>query len=169
MTEINNERAAKITGTNRGNYGLMIAKQGIGKHVWQVTDPKELNYTSAMGVLGLLQIVDYKATTDANGEINATFNHPVGYPPIMVVEATTYDAKKITVNPTEWHSYYVTLPDRVDIEVTEIFNFEFDGDTFTMKVTASESDNIQDGYFAYLANREYVFRVYYYFNEVTEE
>lgn len=164
-----NERSAKITGTERGNYGLKIAKPSIGKHVWEISDPKEYNFTSALGVLGLLKVVDYKGVTNASGAIDLTFNHDIGYAPLIIATTVTYDDEVVTINPTEWHSGYVTLPDRTFIEVVENFNFKFDENTFTMEVSAYETDNMMGGYFAYLSGRTYIFRVYYYFNEITDE
>lgn len=164
----NSSRDAKIKGTERGNYGLKITKPG--HDVKTETDIKNMIFTSARGVLGLRDYKEYTYTTDANGAIDHEFPHYIGYAPIVIVQVTTYDSKVVTINPTEWHSYYVDYGKGAgDIEVTESFDFSVSDTGFTMKVTAWESDNIQDGYFAYLSNRSYTFKVYYYFNEITDQ
>jgi len=147
-------------------YGIMVKKQSVNKNVEDITDPKELVFTSSLGVLGLRLLDTIEGTTDANGEINTTKNHSIGYPPITIVKATAYDGN-IVLAPITWRSYYTDVV-HGDLEVVETFNFKVDGTKIRMLVTAYESDNIQDGYFAYLVGRTYTFNIYYYFNEIVE-
>ena len=137
----NSERSARVTdGTDRGNYGIKVTKPGYD--VKTETDIKNMIFTSARGVLGLRRVREYTSTTDANGNIELTVYHNFGYVPIVIVKVETYDGKEVTINPTEWHSYYEDVV-HGELEVTERFDFELTATTFTMKVYASESDNIQ--------------------------
>ncbi len=162
----NSERSARVTdGTNRGNYGIKVTKPGYD--VKTETDIKNMIFTSARGVLGLRRVREYTSTTDANGDISLTVYHNFGYVPIVIAKTTTYDGKEVTINPTDWHYFYQT-GDKELVEVTEYFDFNLTSTSFTMVVHA-EAYNHDTWVGWNVSGRSYTFKVYYYFNEVTDQ
>lgn len=158
-------RGAWIKGTERGNYGIKITKPGYD--VKTETDLKNMIFTSARGVLGLRRVREYTSTTDANGDISLTVYHNFGYVPIVIAKTETYDEKEVTINPTEWHSFYQTGGKEL-VEVTELFDFNLTSTSFTMKVHAEAYNH--DTWVGWdVSGRSYTFKVYYYFNEVTDQ
>jgi len=147
------------------DYGLKIKKPTVNKDVDAITDPKELVFTSAMGVLGLRLLDTVVASTSAGGDIDTTDNHNIGYPPITIVTTTAYDGNKVNF-PVEWHSIYLNGA-RETIEVTETFNFRVTGTSIEIIVHAEEynydTDTTSD-----ISGRSYTFNIYYYFNELVE-
>lgn len=147
------------------DYGLKVKKQSVNKDVESITDPKELVFTSARGVLGLHHLDTVVVQTGVDGNINTTDNHGIGYTPIVVVTAGAYDGNQVIL-PIEWHSFYVNGSSET-IEVTEQFNFKIDGTKIRIIIHAEEY-NHDTFVTTNLASREYTFKVYYYFNELVE-
>jgi hypothetical protein len=65
------------------------------------------------------------------------------------------------------HSFYQTV-DRELVEVTELFDFILTDTSFTMVVHA-EAYNHDTWVGWNVSGRSYTFKVYYYFNEVTDQ
>jgi hypothetical protein len=146
-------------------YGLRIKKPAVNKNVDEITDPKELVFTSALGVLGLRLLDTVTAQTNASGNIDVTDNHSIGYPPITIVTTTAYDGNKVNL-PVEWHSIYLN-GSRETIEVTETFNFKVTGTSIEIIVHAEEY-NYDTDTTSNISGRSYTFNIYYYFNELVE-
>jgi hypothetical protein len=157
-----------------GDYGLKIKKPSVNKNVNVIDDPKELVFTSAMGVLGLRLLDTVTASTDANGDINITDNHNIGYPPITFVTFITYSTgspnsilvgKKVSL-PIEWPSDYLTAI-RETVEVTEIGSFSITATSIniTLHAEAYNHDTFEGWN---ISGRSYTFNIYYYFNELVE-
>jgi hypothetical protein len=147
------------------DYGLKIKKPTVNKNVDDITDPKELVFTSAMGVLGLRLLDTVTASTNASGNIDVTDNHSIGYPPITIVTTTAYDGNKVNL-PVEWHSVYLNGA-RETIEVTETFDFKVTGTSIEIIVHAEEY-NYDTDTTSNISGRSYTFNIYYYFNELVE-
>jgi hypothetical protein len=144
---------------------LKVKKQSVNKNVDEITDPKELVFTSGRGVLGIHSQETVEGTTDSNGEINVTSNHGIGYTPIVVVTTEAYDGNRVVL-PAEWRSFYQNGMSET-IEVTERFNVKIDGTKVRITVYAFEY-NHDTTVSTDLASRNYSFEVYYYFNELVE-
>lgn len=156
------------------SYGIKIKKQEVNKNVQDITDPKELAFTSALGVLGQMLDTTVNATTDANGDISVTSTHNIGYPVITKVEFDTFStsspnsityAKRILL-PIEYHTLYQNALHEL-IEVTETASYKFDSNNLVITLHA-EYYNHDTAASGNIASRPYTFRVYYYFNEVVE-
>lgn len=147
------------------SYGLKIKKPAVNKNVDEITDPKELVFTSAMGVLGLRLLGTITATTDEYGNIDVTYNHNIGYPPIIIAVVTAYSGNRVNL-PVEWHSFYNNGLGQL-MEVSERFSFSFTGVYINITAHAGENNHVTH-LGADIVGREYVFKVYYYFNELVE-
>lgn len=147
------------------DYGIVVKKQSVNKDVEDITDPKELVFTSGKGVLGIHSNDTVSGTTDASGNINTTKNHGIGYTPIVLITTTAYDGNRV-VFPAEWHSYYLNGSHEL-IEVTERFNAKIDGTKIRIVIHAEyyNHDLLSGGD---LASRNYDCEVYYMFNELIE-
>lgn len=140
-----------------GDWGFKVSKPGKNVGTAGVED---LVFTSAKGVFGLRQVSTYTGTTDASGDIDATFNHSFGYTPICVVTTTSYDGKKVLV-PNEWVSFGTVG----EVEYTEWLNFRVGTGSFRMGVHIEGFD------WATLEGtippaRAYTFTVQYFFNKL---
>lgn len=142
--------------------------------VEDITDIKDLVFTSARGVLGLHTLSQVQGTTDASGNIDVTSNHSIGYTPIAIVTFTSFSTSGFpasilygtrVVAPAEWHSFYTQSGEL--IEVTETVNYKLDGTKIRITVHA-ESYNHDTFATTNIASRLYNFKVYYYFNELVE-
>jgi hypothetical protein len=145
-----------------GDYGLKVMKAG---HDITDQDIKDMVFTSAKGVLGLKQLTTYTKTTDANGNISSTDSHSIGYVPVVIVSFTAYDGNTVLL-PIEWHSVYLN-GSRETIEVTETVSFTIDATNIYFTVHA-EDYNHDTFVGSNISGRNYIFKVYYYFNEITE-
>lgn len=146
-------------------YGVRVKKPSVNKDVEDITDPKELVFTSAYGVLGLRLLETVEDTTDANGNIDVTLTHNIGYPVITIVTAIAYDNNRVNL-PVEWHSIYLN-GSRETIEVTETFDFTITANTVNITLHAEEYNHDLDTT-ANISGRDYTFKVYCYFNELVE-
>jgi hypothetical protein len=147
------------------DYGIKVKKPSVNKDVEDITDPKELVFTSARGVLGLHTLKTVNGTTDSNGNINTTSDHGIGYPPVTIVTVTTYDGFRVLA-PCEWHAFYQNGLGET-VEVIERFNFKLDGTKIRI-IAHAESYNHDTFTTTNLASRAYAFKVYHYFNEIIE-
>lgn len=154
------------------NYGLSIAKSGYNADT--ETDIKNLIFTSARGVLGLRELTTIQDTTDANGDIEVTTAHNIGYVPIAIVGFTTYSTSspnstlvgKKVLCPIEWRDFYMNSSKQI-IEVTEIGNFYIDATNIRITLHV-EAYNHDTGVGWDIVDRSCIFKVYYYFNELVE-
>lgn len=147
------------------DYGIKVAKPGINKNVQDITDPKEYNFTSALGVLGLKQLTTITDTTDASGNISKTVAHNIGYAPFTIVTFTSYNGTRVEA-PVEWHEFY-TAPGKQLVEVTETVDFKINGTNIVITLHA-EQYNHDTTVGSNLSSRQYTFKVYYYYNEIVE-
>jgi hypothetical protein len=146
-------------------YGIKIKKPGVNQDVEDITDPKNLVFTSAYGVLGLRLLDTITATTDASGNIDTTDNHNIGYPPITILTTTDYNGIRIMA-PITWHSFHFN-GSRETIEVTETIDFRITDNAIRLIVHAEEYNWDLDTT-TNLAGHQYTFKAYYYFNELVE-
>jgi len=135
------------------------------KDVLNVTDVKDLAFTSGKGMLGLRQAIVYSDVTDLNGEINVLNNHNFGYIPIVFVESVSWDNKRVKI-PNEWHSFYINSY-RETIEITEYFNYHISKNQFRMMIKSQyfNYDTFASGNNSGIT---YQFKVRYLFNENTD-
>lgn len=147
------------------DYGLRIKKDGISKDVEDITDPKELNFWSAKGVLGLHSFDTVSGSTDASGNINTTDNHGIGYTPIVLVTFTAYDGSRV-VAPTEWRSFYQNGSSET-IEVIERVNVKIDSTKIRL-IFHVEEYNHDTFSTTYPSGSSYDFDILYFFNELVE-
>jgi hypothetical protein len=145
------------------DFGIKVVKPT--KDVNTETDLKNMIFTSARGILGLKQLTSYTKTTDANGNISSTDAHSIGYVPVVIVSFTAYDGKEVLL-PIEWHSIYLN-GSRETLEVTETVSFTIDATNIYFTVHAEEYNYDLDTT-TNISGRDYTFKVYYYFNEITE-
>jgi len=155
------------------NWGLKVSK--FGYDVKEIDDLKNYIFTSAKGVLGLRQLSTYSGTTNASGDISLTKAHNFGYVPITIVSYTTISTSapnsiitgKEVLLPLTWHSYYLNSS-RELIEVTETTNFSIDSTNIYITLHAEyfNHDTFDSGD---LVGINYTFKVYYYFNEISDE
>jgi len=155
------------------NWGLKVSKSGYD--VKEVEDLKNYIFTSARGVLGLRQLSTYSGITDASGNISITKAHNFGYVPITIVSYKTISTSapnSITVGkevllPVTWHSFYQNQSKEV-IEVTETADFSIDATNIyiTLHSEYFNHDTFDSGD---MVGINYTFKVYYYFNEISEE
>lgn len=142
-------------------YGFKISKPGYD--VRTETDLENLVFTSGKGALGWRSTQTVTATTDANGKIETTHAHNLGYVPMAFVYVINRASQQIAC-PNKWETEYS------ETEVMEENFYFYVDDTYVyLKAYAHHYEPTQGGSDTNLANQQYSFKVVIYFNELNDE
>lgn len=144
-----------------GPVGIQVSKYGYD--VLSDTDPEHMIFTSGKGTLGYRERVTISGTTDANGEISATYAHNLGYVPLAFGFVTNYASQRIAV-PNQWQSDWP-----VDEVLEENFHFYVDDTYIYVTAYAHHYEPIMGGTDTALASQDYDFDIIIYFNELSDE
>lgn len=140
--------------------GIKIVKEGFPI---TETDPENMIFTSAKGVLGWRLTTTKTESTDSNGKIDTYYDHNLGYVPQVVVRVTNRAGQKIDV-PNQWESDW-----NVDFVLEENFYFYVDNDKVYLKAYVHRYEPIMGGDDIDVSGQSYTFDVILYFNELNDE
>lgn len=141
------------------DQGMKIVKSGFPI---TETNPKNMVFTSAKGVLGTREVVVVNTTTNASGIVNTFDTHGLGYVPIVEVWVINKFGIRMVV-PNQWQTNFG------DYIVEENFYYYVDNNKVYLKVYAYQYEPIQGGDMFELNGQAYVFEIIYYFNELNDE
>jgi len=142
-------------------FGMKISKEGYD--VKTTTNPENLVFTSAKGVLGWRSTQTISGQTDANGVMTAEYTHNLGYIPMVFSFVTTYGGKLIMV-PNSWETTWDG-----DEQLLERFYFYVDETKIYVKAVAYHYQPVMGGSTTNLAGQTYNFQAVIYFNELNDE
>lgn len=142
-------------------FGIKISKPGFD--VKTETNPENLIFTSAKGVLGWRSTQTISGQTGADGIMTAEYTHSLGYIPMIFCFVTTYGGKLIMA-PNSWETTWDG-----DEQLLERFYFYVDATKIYVKAVAYHYQPVMGGSTTNLAGQTYNFQAVIYFNELNDE